>query len=103
MSWAAVLITSVLAWLQKYLGHLVPEAWVEEPRVARAAALLPVGLLAALIAVSTVTTNGEVSVDARLAGLAAAFVALLLRAPFLVVLLVAAATAAGLRALGLAT
>ena len=36
----------------------------------------------------------------RLAGLAAAVVALLLRAPFLVVLLVAAAVAAGLRALG---
>lgn len=40
---------------------------------------------------------------ARLAGLAAAFVALLLRAPFLVVLLVAAVTAGGLRALGLAS
>ena len=103
MSWAAVIVTSLLAWVEKYLGHLVPESWVAEPRVARAAALLPVGLLAALIAVSTVVGNGEVSVDARLAGVAAALTALLLRAPFLVVLLVAAATAAALRALGLAT
>ncbi|MDQ1245793.1 MAG: hypothetical protein QG597_160, partial [Actinomycetota bacterium] len=38
MSWAAVLITSLLAWGQKYVGHLVPQSWVEEPRVARAAA-----------------------------------------------------------------
>jgi hypothetical protein len=38
-------------------------------------------------------------VDARLAGVAAAAVALVLRAPFLVVLVVAAATTAGVRAL----
>jgi hypothetical protein len=39
---------------------------------------------------------------ARLAGLGAAAAALLLRAPFLVVILAAAGTAAGLRALGVA-
>jgi hypothetical protein len=38
--------------------------------------------------------------DARVAGLAVAVVALLLRAPFLVVITLAAVTAAGLRALG---
>jgi len=94
--------TSVLAWLQKYAGHAVPERWVSGPRISRITALLPVALLAALIAVSALTSDGVVSVDARVAGLAAAFVALLLRAPFLVVLIVAAATAAALRALGLA-
>ena len=39
----------------------------------------------------------ELSIDARLAGLAAAVVALLLRAPFIVVVFVAALTAALLR------
>ena len=42
-------------------------------------------------------------IDARLAGLLAAIVALLLRAPFIVVVLVAAVVAAVLRAAGLAT
>lgn len=103
MSGIAVVLTSLLAWVQKALGHAVPQSWVSGKRTARAAALLPIAMLAALIAVSTVTANSEVTVDARLAGLAAAAVALVLRAPFLVVLLVAAATAAGLRALGLAS
>ncbi|MCB9412817.1 MAG: AzlD domain-containing protein [Actinobacteria bacterium] len=98
MMWFVVVATSLAAWLQKYLGHLVPESFVNHPRVQRATLLLPVGLLAALIAVSTFTESGRVSFDARIAGLAAAFVALLLRAPFLVVLAVAAVVAAGVRA-----
>lgn len=99
--WLAVVATSVAAWLQKYLGYLVPERLVAGPRAQLAATLVPVGLLAALIAVSTLTTDGTVSIDARIAGLAAATVALILRAPFLLVLVVAAATAGLLRALGL--
>jgi hypothetical protein len=52
--------------------------------------------------VQTFSTGSAVTVDARVAGLAAAIVALALRAPFLVVILVAAATAAVLRGAGLA-
>ena len=44
-------------------------------------------------------TGTRLVVDARLAGVAAAVVALLLRAPFLVVVGVAAAAAAGVRAI----
>jgi hypothetical protein len=62
-------------------------------RVQRVAVLLPVALLAALIATQTF---GE-GVDARAAGLAAAVAAILLRAPFLVVVTVAALTTALLR------
>ncbi len=101
MSWFAVVATAAAAWFQKYLGYLVPERLVAGPRARLAAALVPVGLLAALIAVSTLTTDGSVVVDARIAGLGAATVALILRAPFLLVLVVAAATAALIRALGL--
>ncbi len=42
----------------------------------------------------------ELSLDARLPAVAVAAVALALRAPFVVVVLLAAVTAAGLRALG---
>ncbi len=102
MMWLPILLTSAGTWLQKYLGHLLPESWMEGERTSRVLALLPIGLLAALTAVSTFTTESRVTVDARVAGLLAAAAALLLRAPFLLVLVVAAVTAAGLRYLGLA-
>ncbi len=49
----------------------MPEKVVTHPRIKQATLLLPVGLLAALIAVSTLTTGSQAGVDARLAGLAA--------------------------------
>jgi len=53
--------------------------------------------------VQTFGAGQSLSLDlARLAGLGAAVLALLLRAPFLVVIVVAAGTAAALRALGVA-
>src|SRR6266508_3037553 len=57
----------------------------------------PRWLLAALIVIQTFTTGHRLTLDPRAAGLAAAAVAVLLRAPFLVVVAVAAATAALLR------
>ncbi|HKA84955.1 MAG TPA: AzlD domain-containing protein [Acidimicrobiales bacterium] len=69
------------------------------PAVARLAALLPAALLAALALVSTVTRDGVAVIDARLVGLAAAAIALVARAPFIVVVIVAAAATALARAL----
>jgi hypothetical protein len=98
--WPAVLVASALAFLTKWAGHLLPEEVLDRPLVRRSAALLPIALLAALTAVQTFWSPAGFTVDARAAGVAAAVVALLLRAPFLVVVLSAAATAAILRALG---
>lgn len=97
--WMTLLVACVLAYAAKLTGHVVPPSWLEHPTATRISALLPVALLAALVAVQTVTTNGRLVLDARAAGLAAAAVALVLRAPFLVVVLVGAAVAAALRAL----
>lgn len=97
--WGAVIGASVVCFVIKYVGYRLPEHWLAQPRVARTAALVTVALLAALVAVQTFTTGGEIVVDARLAALAVAAVALVLRAPFIVVVLLAAATAAGIRAL----
>jgi len=71
-------------------------------RVMGVLALLAPSLLAALIVTNTLGGDRAIELDARAAGLAAACVALLLRAPLLVVVAVAAAVAAGVRALGLA-
>jgi branched-subunit amino acid transport protein AzlD len=98
-SWAAVLALAVGAYALKALGWLVPASALEREPVRRAAVLLPVALLAALVVVQVLGDGRSLTVDARLAGLAAGAVALALRAPFLVVVGVAAATAALLRAL----
>lgn len=98
--WVAVVAASLVCLGLKVAGHLVPEHWLSSERVSRTAALVTVALLAALVAVQTVGGDGGLVVDARLPALGVAAVALALRAPFLVVVVLAAATAAGLRALG---
>jgi branched-subunit amino acid transport protein len=103
VTWAGVLVCGIGCYLLKLAGLSVPEKVLEHPVVERIADLMPVALLAALIAVQVFSAPGEdgphLVVDARLAGLGAAVVALVLRAPFIVVVFVAAATAALLRLL----
>ncbi|MGL4177799.1 MAG: AzlD domain-containing protein [Dermatophilaceae bacterium] len=99
--WTTVLLACAAAFALKLAGYVVPERWVEGERRSRVIALLPVALLAALVAVQTVAGDGgSLVVDARLAALAAAIVLLVLRANFLVVVVGAAAVAALLRAGG---
>jgi len=97
MMWAAVLVTGVGCYLLKLAGLSVPGAVLERLVMQRVADLLPVGLLSGLIAVQVLSTGAELVVDARLVGLAVAVVALLLRAPFIVVVFVAALSAALVR------
>lgn len=100
MIWAAVIVCAVGCYLLKLAGLSVPPRVLERPLVARIADLIPVALLAALIAVQVfATSSGALAVDARLAGLGVALVALVLRAPFIVVVFLAALTAALLRLL----
>ncbi|MFM1917226.1 MAG: hypothetical protein RJB01_741 [Actinomycetota bacterium] len=101
MIWAAVIIGSLGTYLEKLLGYLVPHQWLEQPTLRRLTGFLPIALLAALVAVQTFSAGMSLVIDARVAGLAAAIIALLLRAPFLIVVLVAAISAAVLRSTGL--
>ena len=101
MTWLAILAASVVCFAFKLVGHLIPSHWLAEPRVARTAALVTVALLAALVGVQTFTTGHSLVLDARLPALVVAAIALALRAPFIIVVVAAAATAAVLRALGM--
>ena len=83
----------------KVVGPLAAGRVVLPPRLARAAELLPTALIAGLVV--TQTFDG-VGIDAKVLGVLAAAVAVALRAPFAVVVLVGAASAAALRAAGLA-
>ncbi|GHH37612.1 AzlD domain-containing protein [Streptomyces candidus] len=98
--WIAILATAAGCYFAKLLGLLVPATALERPLVQKLAALLPVALLAALTAQQTFATGQHLVLDARAAGLVAAAVALVLRAPFLVVVGAAVAVTAGARVLG---
>ena len=99
MIWTAVIATGVGAYLLKLLGVSVPASVLARPVVDRIADLLPVALLSALIAVQVFAYGNDLSLDARAVGLGAAVVALVARAPFIVVVVVAAATTALVRAI----
>lgn len=71
-------------------------------RVRAVVALLAPALLAALVATTTFASGQQLVLDARVIGVAAGAIALVLRAPVLVVVLVAAAAAALARLAGIA-
>jgi hypothetical protein len=98
--WAAVLAGAAACYMLKLAGLSVPHRVLEDDRVRRVAAVLPIGLLAALAAVQTFGEGRHLAIDARAAGVAVAIVAIWRRAPFLVVVALAAATAAHLRLAG---
>lgn len=101
--WAGILVAALGCYLIKLAGLSLPASVLDNTRVRRLAAVVPVALLAALAAVQTlsVADAGQMSLqlDARLAGVAVAIVAIRLRAPFLLVITLAAATTAGARLL----
>ena len=99
MTWLAVLVASLACLGLKIAGWSVPTRLLAGERLQRASLLVPVALLAGLVVVQSFAAGPHLQVDARSAGLAAAVVALLLRAPFLVVVLAAAGTAALIRLL----
>lgn len=94
MTWAVVLVGCLGCYLLKYAGLAAPPAVLDRRAVRRAVELVPAALLAALVVVQAFTDRQALVLDSRAAGLAAAVVALLLRAPFLLVLVVAGGTAA---------
>jgi hypothetical protein len=97
MIWAAVLTGAAGCYLLKLAGLSVPARVLDNGHVRRVAALLPIALLAALVATQTVADGAALTFDARVAGVAVAVAAVLLRAPFVLVVAAAAATAALVR------
>lgn len=97
MIWAAILVSGIGCYLLKLLGFSMPPAVLEHPVVRRVSLRIPVAMLTALVVVQVFASGRDLVIDARAAGLAAATVLLLFRAPFLVVVVGAALTAAVVR------
>ncbi|MDR0625804.1 MAG: AzlD domain-containing protein [Bifidobacteriaceae bacterium] len=98
--WGTVLAGSGVCLVLKLVGAYVPQSWLGGERTGRVMGLVTVSLLAALLVVQAVGNGQGLTADSRLIAVAVAGLALWLRAPFIVVVIIAAAVAAGLRALG---
>lgn len=97
----ALLVLAAGTYAMKAIGPVLTAGRDLPPALAHAAELLPAALLAALVATQTWGGDqGGLSFDARTVGVAVAAVAVWLRAPFGVVVLLGAASTAAVRALG---
>jgi hypothetical protein len=97
--WHVILVATAATLGLKLAGHLIPAGFLERERPARIADLLTVALLAALIAVQTLGDGQALTVDARVPAVIVAAALYAVRTPFIVVVAVAAAVAAGIRLL----
>ena len=97
MLWIGVLAGCLGCYLLKLAGLSVPQSVLENPVVRRCAALLPVALLAALVGVQTFALGQTWCWTPGRPGWPSAGIAVWRRWPFLVVVGLAAATAAVVR------
>ncbi len=97
--WGWILLGCVAAWALKFAGYLVPVRWMQSPRMNRVAGTLTIGLLASLTTMNALSAGQGIALDARLGALLAAAIALALRLPFLLVVMLGASSAALIRLL----
>lgn len=96
--WVVVAVVGAVTIGFKGAGPVVLGGRPLPPRLSRVVALLAPALLAALIAVQTFGAERRLVVDARLAGVGAAAVALALRVPLLGAVVLASVVTALVRA-----
>ena len=99
-AWLVVLAIGVGTMVIKGAGPVLLGGRPLPGRVQSVVALLAPALLAALVATATLAEGQRLVLDARIVGVAAAVVALALRAPTLAVVIVAAGAAAVARIAG---
>ena len=98
-AWTAVLVIGAFTIAFKAAGPLMLGGRELPHRIRGVVALLAPTLLAALVVVATFGSGRDIVVDARVAGITAAVVAIAVRAPIIVVVTVAAVVAALVRLL----
>lgn len=92
--WWGVIGTSMAAFALKYLGHSIPQKYLDHPKIQRTNLLIPITLLSALVAIQTFAEKSKLVLDHRAVGLAVAVISLKFRAPFPVVVVLAALSSA---------
>jgi len=97
-AWLCVLVVACASLALKALPAVLAGGRALPERLRGVVALLAPALLAGLVVTQAIAGDRALVIDARLGGLAAAAIAIALRAPSLLVALVAAVTAALIRA-----
>jgi branched chain amino acid efflux pump len=97
--WIVVAVTGIGTLALKAAGPVLLGGRPLPDRVSGVVTLVGPALLAALVAIGTFAQGQRLVVDARVLGVAAAAVAIRLRAPVLLVVIIAAAVTASARAL----
>ncbi|MEA5155782.1 AzlD domain-containing protein [Raineyella sp.] len=98
--WGWIVLACLAAYGLKVSGYLVPDRVLEHPAMTRLTTVLTIGLLSALVVTNTFASGPALVLDARVVALVVAVVALALRAPFLLVVVLGAVAAALTRLLG---
>ena len=99
MTWSALLLLAAGSYALKAIGPVALGRRQLPAGAVEVLELLSIPVLAGLVAVQTLNSGGELVLDARVPAVAVAGVLVWRRAPFLVVVFAAAATAAVLRLL----
>lgn len=98
-AWLVVVVTGIGTLALKAAGPVLLGGRPLPDRLSGVVTLVGPALLAALVAIGTFAQGQRLVVDARVLGVAAAAVAIRLRAPVLLVVIIAAAVTASTRAL----
>jgi branched-subunit amino acid transport protein len=99
VAWATIILIALATIVIKSTGPVLLGGRELPGWLGRVIALLAPALLAALVVADIFGKDQELSVDERAVGIAAAALALLAKLPMIVVVIIAAAVTAGLRAL----
>ena len=100
MTWPAVLALGAGTYLLRLSGLALRDRITVPPRIERYMQLGTTALLVALVATAALTDGGAFAGWARPAGVAVGALAAWQKAPFVLVVVLAAATTAGLRFIG---
>ncbi len=98
LTWTVVIALALGVYGQRAAGALFLKADRLPEPAKRVLDKLPLAIIAAVIALTTVTAGGQLSLDARLAGVAVAGFCAWRKLPMLVAVVAAAATTALVRA-----
>ncbi len=100
MTTLAIVFLMVGTWGQRLAGmFLVGPSLERRPLLTKATNLIPAAVISAVVVQLTLSTRGSLVVDERLAGMAVAGFLVWRKAPFIVIVISAAATTAALRAI----
>ena len=100
MNWTAVLVLGAGTYLLRVVGIVLRDRLSVPERVERYLDLAATALLVALVATATLTEGGGFAGWARPAGVLVGAIAAWRRVPFVLVVVLAAGTTAGLRLIG---